>query len=146
MSPKSAILAGVVASLVLAAALVAESLFPVLPAYDLVGLIQRFTGGPRAAGWLGYALVGVLLWPAVFVLLRARLPGASDIARGLVFGGLAWAAMMLLFLPIAGAGFFGLVIGWWVPVMALLQHLLYGAALGLVYRPQAPPRNRRRRR
>mgnify|MGYP000169687771 CR=1 FL=1 len=37
---------------------------------------------------------------------------------------------MLLPLPMAGAGFFGLSLGMMAPIMTLVLHLVYGAVLG----------------
>ncbi len=40
---------------------------------------------------------------------------------------------MILPMPMAGAGFFGLKMGLMAPVMTLLLHLIYGVVLGYVY-------------
>jgi len=51
----------------------------------------------------------------------------------MVFGVLAWGLMMVMVMPMAGAGFFGLSLGMMAPVMTLMLHLVYGAVLGSVY-------------
>ena len=45
--------------------------------------------------------------------------------------------MMVVLMPMAGKGFFGLGIGWMAPVMTLMLHLIFGAVLGWVYGRQA---------
>jgi hypothetical protein len=45
----------------------------------------------------------------------------------------AWFAMMLVFMPLAGHGFFGLGLGWMAPAATLVLHLIYGAVLAAVY-------------
>jgi len=61
------------------------------------------------------------------------LPGNGYVSKGMVFGVLAWGLMMVMVMPMAGAGFFGLSLGMMAPVMTLMLHLVYGAVLGSVY-------------
>jgi hypothetical protein len=55
------------------------------------------------------------------------------VAKGLSFGVLAWLLMMLIPLPLAGAGLFGMRMGMMAPVMTLVLHLVWGAVLGATY-------------
>ena len=41
--------------------------------------------------------------------------------------------MMLIVMPAAGAGLFGLNMGMMAPVMTLMLHAIYGAVLGFVF-------------
>ncbi|CAB3803547.1 hypothetical protein LMG28614_05846 [Paraburkholderia ultramafica] len=41
--------------------------------------------------------------------------------------------MMIIMMPMAGAGLFGMALGMPAPVMTLVLHLVFGAVLGLVY-------------
>lgn len=45
----------------------------------------------------------------------------------------AWFVMMVLLMPLAGAGAFGLKLGVTAPVATLILHWIYGAVLGAVY-------------
>ncbi|MEO8537343.1 MAG: DUF6789 family protein, partial [Betaproteobacteria bacterium] len=45
----------------------------------------------------------------------------------------AWFLMMVIVMPMAGTGVFGLDLGMMAPVMTLILHLIYGAVLGGVY-------------
>ncbi|MGI9434722.1 MAG: DUF6789 family protein [Geminicoccaceae bacterium] len=76
--------------------------------------------------------IGIVVWGTLFAVLYPRLPG-SVLIRGVLFGIGAWILMMVMFLPIAGQGLFGISGGMVVPVMTLMLHLIYGAVLGLVF-------------
>jgi MFS-type transporter involved in bile tolerance (Atg22 family) len=41
--------------------------------------------------------------------------------------------MMIVFMPVAGHGFFGLSFGIAAPIATLVLHLVFGAVLGAVY-------------
>jgi len=55
-----------------------------------------------------------------------------NIAQGVIFSIIPWLFMMLVLMPLAKRGFFGIKISgyWWFASLAL--HILYGAALGLL--------------
>jgi hypothetical protein len=64
--------------------------------------------------------------------LQPSLPGAPAV-KGLIFGAAAWLAMMIIFMPLAGHGLFGLSLGPPATVATLVLHLIYGAVLGVAY-------------
>ena len=72
-----------------------------------------------AFGWIGHFALGTVAWGIIYAALQASLPG-TPVVKGLIFGALAWLAMMIFFMPLAGNGLFAL-------------HLIYGAALGVAY-------------
>ena len=53
--------------------------------------------------------------------------------RGTIFGVGAWLAMMIVMMPMAGAGLFGLGLGMMTPVATLVLHVVYGLVLGGIY-------------
>jgi uncharacterized membrane protein YagU involved in acid resistance len=105
---------------------------------DPVALLAAVIGYTAEAGralpfaWLIHFVVGTLVWGVAYVWLEPRLTG-SPAARGMTFGVLAWLVMMLLVMPLTGAGLFGFGYGLGVPLTLLAVHLAYGAVLGLVY-------------
>lgn len=133
MSPGRGIAAGFIATGVLSILMIAKAFLDRLSVFDAVAAIHRLTGGPWVMGWAGHFLIGTILWGLLFALWFPRLPGGRGLTRGLVFSLFAWMAMMLLFLPIAGYGFFGVAIGWPLIGFTLLMHLIYGAVLGVSY-------------
>jgi hypothetical protein len=41
--------------------------------------------------------------------------------------------MMIVMMPMSGAGLFGMSLGMMAPVMTLMLHVIFGFALGVVY-------------
>jgi len=58
---------------------------------------------------------------------------ASKPASQAVFATGAWMLMMVVVMPMAGAGLFGLSMGIAAPVMTLMMHLVFGVVLGATY-------------
>jgi hypothetical protein len=46
--------------------------------------------------------------------------------------------MMIVVMPMAGAGPFGLHLGLMAPLMTLMLHVIYGVVLGVVYGAERP--------
>jgi uncharacterized membrane protein YagU involved in acid resistance len=65
--------------------------------------------------------------------LYKSLPGKSPLVKGLVFSVCAWLLMMVIAMPMSGAGLFGMNLGMMAPVMTLMLHLIWGAVLGGSY-------------
>lgn len=128
-----AIIAGFIATVVLSIIMVIKAVLGFMPGFNAIELIHGITGGPLVLGWVGHFVIGALLWGTFFALLYGALPGANPLTKALVFSVMAWLAMMLIFMPVAGAGFFGLAIGLPVIVATLVLHLIWGAVLGLSY-------------
>lgn len=71
-------------------------------------------------------------WGILFALLVPKLPGAYWM-KGVIFSIGAWVLMMILPMPMAGAGFFGINLGIGAPIATLVLHLIFGAVLGGTY-------------
>lgn len=127
------IVAGFMATVVLSALIIVKAFSHWLPAFNVIEILHRLIGGPLITGWIGHFVIGAIIWGLLFALVYGRLPGESGRVRGLAFGVFAWLAMLLLFLPIGGVGFFGVAIGWPVVGLTLVAHLVYGAVLGTAY-------------
>ena len=132
------LLAGLIATAVLALVVLLELQLDLLPDLNIVQLIAaaagELLGVPEtpAAGWTLLFLIGAV-WGLVFGWIQDRLPGRSGLARGLVFAVFVWVVMMIVFMPIAGAGWFGLERSPMAPVVALVMHLIFGAVMGGVF-------------
>lgn len=74
---------------------------------DIVGLIDRLGSIGRGGAWADHFLVGTMLWGVLFAGLDAVTPEAPRWLKGIIFGVAAWLAMLLLFMPVVGAGLFG---------------------------------------
>jgi uncharacterized membrane protein YagU involved in acid resistance len=131
-------IAGFAATVVLSLLMIMKGATGLMPQLDVItmlsGMAQSMVGmGGAGSGWLIHFLIGTVLWGFLFALLYDRLPGSQAIAKGMSFGVLAWVLMMILAMPMAGAGLFGVKLGMMAPVMTLILHLIWGAVLGFVF-------------
>lgn len=130
--------AGVIATMVLVVVMLARHALGLFPDLDVIPLIGAAAGElfglPRTAltGWMLLFLIGAV-WGLIFGWIYDRIAGASRLVRGLVFAVAAWAVMMVVFMPIAGAGWFGLAGGIETPVVALIMHVIFGAVMGVSF-------------
>ena len=77
-------------------------------------------------------MIGTILWGALYAWLDPILPGPHWF-RGALFATGAWLVMMVMIMPMAGAGFFGSQLGMMGPLATLVMHWIYGAVVGGVY-------------
>jgi uncharacterized membrane protein YagU involved in acid resistance len=133
------IVAGFVATLVLSVLMVMKAMMGVMPDMNairmLTGMAHRWMGTPMLpiVGWMLHFMIGSIAWGALFARLVNRIPGRSLLVKGMVFGFAAWLMMMILVMPMAGAGLFGLHLGIGAPMATLMLHAVFGAVLGTVY-------------
>lgn len=132
------LVAGFVATVALSALMVVKDMMGVMPELDVARMLGTMMGGGPRAGWIGHFAIGTVIWGTAFAWLAPHLRGDSHWLRGVMFGLGAWLLMMLLVIPMAGAGLFGLTIGLMAPIMTLVLHVVYGAVLGGVYGWQRP--------
>jgi len=129
------IIAGFAATVVLSAIMVLKGVMGLMPQLNVVAMLAHMIGsGGPPLGWLAHFLIGTVVWGVLFALLYPSLPGPEPVVKGMVFAVGPWLLMMIIVMPLAGAGFFGLKLGIMAPVMTLLLHLIWGAALGLIYK------------
>ena len=130
--------AGFIATVVLSVLMLTKQqmgLVPQLnPIEDIVHVADHLTGMtlPLPFAWIGHFVLGTVAWGIIYAALQASLPGAQ-VVKGLIFGALAWLAMMIIFMPLAGHGLFALSLGPQATVATLVLHLIYGAVLGVAY-------------
>ena len=131
--------AGFVATVVLSVMMVAKGMMGIMPELDVIAMLSAMMGAPAVMGWMGHFMIGTLAWGIGFAVLFDRIPGSSAIAKGVVFGIAAWLGMMVMVMPMAGAGLFGMAMGIMAPMMTLVLHVIFGAVLGAVFQAQAKP-------
>ena len=133
------IIAGFIATVVLSALMLMKSAMGLMPALDIVkmltGVAHGMMGLPDnlAVGWIIHFMIGTVLWGVLFALLYGWLQGRGAVTKGLVFATFAWLVMMVIAMPMAGVGLFGMKLGIMAPVMALILHWIWGAVLGAVF-------------
>ncbi len=131
-------LAGFIATIVLSVLLIAKTMMGIMPGLDVAAMLSAMMGAPLIVGWIGHFMIGTIAWGGGFALLYESIPGGSALIKGIVFGVAAWLAMMILIMPMAGAGLFGMNFGIMAPMMTLVLHIIFGAVLGGVYGTRLP--------
>lgn len=130
-----AMVAGLVATIVLSLLFVMKDAMGIMPQLDLPRMIAGMMGMSDApmAGWAVHFFIGVVVYGAALALLDEHLPGDSKIGHGVLLATAGWLMMMVVLMPMAGAGVFGLNLGISAPIMTLMLHLIFGAILGAYY-------------
>ncbi len=136
---KAGFAAGFVATAVLSVMMAAKSMMGVMPELDVIHMLSGMMGAPAAVGWLVHFMIGTLAWGGGFAVLYSMIPGSGAIGKGILFGIAAWLGMMVMVMPMAGAGLFGMAFGIMAPMMTLVLHIVFGVVLGAVYKAQARP-------
>lgn len=124
---------GFVATVVLSAIMIAKNMIGLMPQLDVIAMLSNMLGVGTGGAWLVHFFIGTILWGGLFALIDPQLPAQSHWAKGTWFGAGAWLLMMIIVMPMAGAGFFGMDIDIMAPVMTLLLHLIFGAVMGATY-------------
>ncbi len=136
---KAGLVAGFSATVVLSAMMVGKSMMGVMPELDVIHMLSGMMGAPAVVGWLAHFMIGTLAWGGGFAVLYGLIPGSGAVTKGILFGIAAWLGMMVMVMPMAGAGLFGMAFGIMAPMMTLILHIVFGAVLGAVYQAQAKP-------
>lgn len=141
VSIRSGVVAGFIATFVTSAIVQMKNATGKLPEVQLIKTWSALLGDPThvAAGWIAHIVVGVVVGGIAFALLSPRLPTRSFAIKGVVFGILMWLVMMLVVMPLAGAGVFATHQSAAAPVATLALYLIYGIVLGNFYRPGLDP-------
>ena len=126
-------IAGFVATVVISLLMMMKSAMGLMPELDIIAMLSDMMRGGRVMGWAAHFMIGTVIWGGLFVLLAPSLPGGSLRLKGVLFGVGAWVLMMVAFMPMAGAGVFGMEFGMDAQVMTLVLLVIYGAVLGGVY-------------
>ncbi len=132
------LVAGFAATVVLSAIMVVKTMMGVLPEMNaikmLAGMAAQMSGTEPVmmVGWLLHFVIGTVFWGGLFALTNGIWPG-NQVVKGIAFSVVAWIAMMLVVMPMAGKGVAGLDIGIMAPVATLMLHIIFGAVLGGVY-------------
>lgn len=132
-------IAGFIGTIVLSALMLMKQRMGLMPDLDVIKMMSGMLGASTlAVGWAMHLLIGTVLWGTLFAGLDPYLPGGSHWLKGAWFGVGAWLLMMILVMPMAGAGFFGVNLGMMAPPMTLMLHVVFGMILGGVYGLEQP--------
>jgi uncharacterized membrane protein YagU involved in acid resistance len=127
------IAAGFVATVVLSAMMLMKHSMGLMPELDPIEMLTSMAGASSpAVGWIAHFVIGSIFWGVGFAIVSPYLPGPYWL-RGTIFAVGAWLMMMLVVMPMAGAGLFGLDLGMMAPVVTLVLHVVFGLVLGGIY-------------
>lgn len=100
---------------------------------DVARKLGDMTGMGPIAGMIMHFLVGSVIFGLIYAFVLFRfLPGAPW-QKGLLSGVIFWLGLEILMMPMMGGGLFSSQMGGMkIVVAALIAHLVYGAALGLI--------------
>ncbi len=135
-------MSGFIATLVLSLLMLSRDIVPQLDSITLLdgvihAVLHEFSSLDIPAplgGWLWHFVIGTLWWGAMFGIMEPILPGNRPWSRGIAFGFGAALLIFLLVMPLAGAGYFGMHLSFLQPITTMLEHLIYGAVLGMSYK------------
>ena len=126
------ILGGIVATAVLSGLMLMKNAMGIMPQLDIIKMLSSMMGVSMAVAWMAHFGIGAM-WGALFALAYRVIPGGTAVVKGMLLLTGAWLLMMVMVMPMAGAGLFGMHMGLMAPMMTLVLHLVFGAVLGLVY-------------
>ena len=116
-----------------------KSMMGLMPQLDVITMLTKMMGGSsHAIGWAAHFVIGSVVWGGLFAWLNPQLPGRAHWSKGVAFAIGAWLLMMIVVMPMAGAGLFGAHLGMMAPVMTLVLHIIFGVVLGGMYGAERP--------
>ena len=112
-----------------------------VPELHLISSLSGILGSPDnlVLGFGVHLFIGAIVWGCLFAWLVSRIPARTYLMKGLMFGICAWLMMMVIFMPLTGAGVFASNVGTMtIPLVTLAYHLVFGAVLGYIYGSNLP--------
>ena len=127
------LVAGFTATVLLSLLMVMKQMIGLMPELDVIAMLSKMMGnsGPVMA-WIAHFMIGTVVLGILYVWTSPSLPGPSWF-RGAAFATGAWLVMMIVIMPMAGAGLFGNSLGMMAPIATLMLHWIFGAVLGGVF-------------
>ena len=139
-SIKSALVAGLIAT---AAMTIFTFMAPLMGfEMDIPKMLANTMGAPIIVGWIAHFMVGEILAINFAAIFLRKTNKAADFKSGALFGLIPWFVAQVMVMPMmsvmAGGSYTaGLFSGSAMIAMAsLIGHLIYGAILGGIYKPQ----------
>jgi hypothetical protein len=135
------ILAGLLATCILSLLMLSNERIPhvePVPVTLLIGIARAVLAGSGLpapfAGWLWFFVIGSLWWGTWFAIMAPILPGRSFWIKGAAFGLGAGLLVVWTIMPLAAGGALGMKLTLWQPLVTVSEHVIYGVALGIIYR------------
>jgi hypothetical protein len=128
------IVAGLIATAVLSALMLLKGMMGVMPDLDVIAMIAGMMGAGAMMGWIAHFMIGAI-YGLVFAQIAGHGTTGAAVMRGVGLGVVGWLVMMIVLMPMAGGGMFGLAMpsGMMAPVATLMLHVIFGAVLGVSF-------------
>lgn len=135
MSTAKALLAAFLATIVLSVLMMLMPAMGIVPTLDLPRLIAGIAGVPDSPSlaWILHFVVGTVGYGLTLRAAARAMPGKSLVTLGMGIAFLGWLILMVVLMPMAGAGLFAMSMGVMAPIMTLILHLVFGAVMGWTY-------------
>lgn len=127
------IIAGLIATIVLSILMILKGMMGLMPELNVIAMLAGRMGGSTMMGWVAHFVIGAIIYGLAFANLADALPGGSNPVRGIVLGIIGWLIMMIVIMPMMGAGFFAMGMGMMATVATLVLHIIFGWVLGFSY-------------
>ena len=134
-------IAGGVATAALSVAMLLIGATGYEPQLELTRVLLALLEAPPsqyALAWTLHTIIGSVVLGSFFAYIEPRLGADTHTKSGVLFGIIAWLVVMLVFLPAAGAGYFGFQLSLSAPLVMLGLQVLYGGVLGWTYGKLSP--------
>jgi hypothetical protein len=125
--------AGLVATLVLSAVMQLKTAMGLWPQVNFIQLLINLGSITPVQAWMDHFIIGIVVWGLLYANLDTLYPNLAHWLKGIIVGLIGWTIMMIGFMPLAKAGFFGVKLGPPGALVALGYHLFYGLVLGITY-------------
>jgi uncharacterized protein DUF6789 len=122
-------IAGLVATLVLSGLMVLNSATDLMPQIHIIRWLTALGTLSVPAAWMDHFIVAVIIWGLLFAVYDGAASRPTPWLKGIIFGVFAWLMMMVTFMPLAGAGFFGSKVDISTHIGLLVLNLIFGAVL-----------------
>jgi hypothetical protein len=123
------LVAGLAATVILSLVIVLKQVLGILPQLSTISVLAQMLGYQSlAVGWIVHFIVGVLLWGPLYAWIDPK-SAFPHWFIGMMFASCVWLGVMLVIMPVVGAGVFGLEFGIVTPTATLVLHWIYGAVL-----------------
>jgi hypothetical protein len=132
-NPLKGMVAGLVATLVLSGLMVINSATELMPQIHIIRWLTALGTLSVPSAWMDHFIVGVIIWGLLFAVYDGAASRPEPWLKGIIFGLFAWLMMMVTFMPLAGAGFFGAKVDISTHIGLLVLNLIFGAVLGVTY-------------
>lgn len=112
-----------------------------IPELHVARTLAALLGSPDRplVGWVAFLVLGIVVFGVLFALAAPRIPVQSYLVKGLLFGIASWLLMMVVMMPLAGAGLFGIARGTMLAPAALVLNLVYWVVVSQIYRQGLAP-------